>query len=150
MAYQWKKLYAMRPLRSSWYAQLVMTCNIRVEQDQVAPKLGIDRGDQPGFHIYTGVGGVVQGFTIFPYPPTPFLLGFDWDSLPPYPEGLGALYRHVIEGGRGRKGGRERGQKIPPPTPKNLFLYRKNLPLYPPKTVTKLHYPPYPSIDMEP
>ena len=33
---------------------------------------------------------------------------FDWDltgnSLPPYPEGLGALYRHVIEGGRGRKG----------------------------------------------
>ena len=28
MAYQWKKLYAMRPLRSSWYAQLVMKCNI--------------------------------------------------------------------------------------------------------------------------
>ena len=29
MAYQWKKLYAMRPLRSSWYAELVMKCNIR-------------------------------------------------------------------------------------------------------------------------
>ena len=26
----------------------------------------------------------------------------------------------------------------------------KNLPPYPPKTVTKLRYPPYPSIDMEP
>ena len=29
MAYQWKKLYAMRPLRSSWYTELVMKCNIR-------------------------------------------------------------------------------------------------------------------------
>ena len=29
MAYQWKKLYTMRPLRSSWYAQLVMKWNIR-------------------------------------------------------------------------------------------------------------------------
>ena len=29
MAYQWKKLYAMRPLRSSWYAHLVMKYNIR-------------------------------------------------------------------------------------------------------------------------
>ena len=28
MAYQWKKLYAIWPLRSSWYAQLVMKCNI--------------------------------------------------------------------------------------------------------------------------
>ena len=28
MAYQWKKLYEMRQLRSSWYAQLVMKCNI--------------------------------------------------------------------------------------------------------------------------
>ena len=32
MAYQWKKLYAMRPLRSTWYAQLVMKCNIRGEK----------------------------------------------------------------------------------------------------------------------
>ena len=28
MAYQWKKLYAMQPLRSSWYTQLVMKRNI--------------------------------------------------------------------------------------------------------------------------
>ena len=82
---------------------------------------------------------------------------FDWDltgiSLPPYPEGLGALYRHVIEGGRRRKGGGERGQKRAknptPLPPKILFWVGKNLPPYTPKTVTKLMYPPYPSIDIE-
>ena len=38
-----------------------------------------------GFHIYTGVGGVPHGFTIFPYPPTPFWLGFDRDFPTPLP-----------------------------------------------------------------
>ena len=36
MAFQWKKLYAMRPLQSSWYAQLVM----KGEKDSGASKLG--------------------------------------------------------------------------------------------------------------
>ena len=67
-----------------------------------------------------------------PFFPTP-LPHFDWDltgiSLPPYPEGLGALYRHVIEGGRGRKGGRERGQKILRPYPQKFgFVWKKTYP----------------------
>ena len=85
-----------------------------------------------------------------PFFPTP-LPHFDWDltgiSLPPYPEGLGALYRHVIEGGRGRKGGRERGQKIPSPYPqKFVFVSKKPTPL-PSKNSDKIALPP---LDMEP
>ena len=67
-----------------------------------------------------------------PFFPTP-LPPFDWDltgiSLSPYPEGLGALYRHVLEGGRRRKGGGERGQKSHTPTPKFFgFGWKKTYP----------------------
>ena len=50
----------------------------------------------------------------------------------------------LIEGGRGRKGGRERGQKFPTPTPKNLVLYRKKPTPLPSKNSDKIALPPIP------
>ena len=41
MAYQWKKLYSIRPLRSSLYTQLVMKETIKYSWSKTsAPKLG--------------------------------------------------------------------------------------------------------------
>ena len=68
-----------------------------------------------------------------PFFPTP-LPHCDWDlngiSLPPYPEGLGALYRHVIEGGRRRRGWGTWAKFLSPYPQKFGFVWKKNyLPL---------------------
>ena len=95
----------------------------------------------PGFHIYTGVGGVHHGFTIFPTP----LPHFDWDFPTPLPRRARRPLPPRHRGGAEKKRGWVTRAKNPTPLPqKFLVLGEKNLPPYPPKTVTKLMYPPPP------